>query len=166
MVKLVVENKSPLQSIGGGGANGGMSEVDAKIAAAEARTDTKFAELLGELKLINAKMGHLETTTNGTKMTVIVTAIAALGLTVAIMAYGGQWFSVGMDAQKVSQDAVEKMTPPINAMNAHYDALNKRVETLTADTNEKFDALLKAVQDNLPKEKPLPSPFYQMPTKQ
>lgn len=34
--------------------------VDAKIAAAEARTDVKFGQLIGEMQLMNQRLGHIE----------------------------------------------------------------------------------------------------------
>ncbi len=120
-------NTGPLHGGGGGGTFDGMSEVDAKIEAAEARTDTKFEKLLGELKLINQRMDSIERSTSGTKTTIIVTAIAALGLTVAIMAFGSQWFGLGMDAQQVSeraaQSALDKNKPQIDSLNGKLDQL-------------------------------------------
>ena len=81
-----------------------MSEVDAKIAAAEARTDTKFAEVVGELRLI-------EGATRGLKGTVIATGIAAVAVVIAVLGWGGQMFMSGMDtriaADRAAQTAAE-----------------------------------------------------------
>ncbi|TKV76722.1 hypothetical protein [Rhizobium sp. AU243] len=97
-----------------------METVDAKIAAAEARTDTKFAELLGELRLINQRMEHVERSTSGMRSTVIGTGIGVVAVVIAIMAYGAQWFGLGMDAQQVAERAVQgaaqQVQPQIDAL--------------------------------------------------
>lgn len=123
-----------------------MDIVDAKIAASEARTDTKFAQLMGELSTMRAeingrldvlgtRVGHVETSTAGMKTTVIVTAIAALGLTVAVMAYGSQWFGLGMDAQQVADRAAQTSTQNLQPQ---VDALNVKMDTLIRGLNERM----------------------------
>ncbi|UXS31356.1 hypothetical protein FY152_04305 [Agrobacterium tumefaciens] len=130
----------------GGGKGGGMDTVDAKIAASEARTDTKFAQLMGELSTMRAeingrldvlgtRVGHVETSTAGMKTTVIVTAIAALGLTVAVMAYGSQWFGLGMDAQQVADRAAQTS---MQNLQPQVDALNVKMDTLIRGLNERM----------------------------
>lgn len=104
-----------------------MSEIDAKIAAAEARTDTKFAEMMGELRVI-------ESSTRGTKATVIGTGIAAVALVVAIFTWGSQMFGVGMDAQSVADQAarsVEQRTAPqLQNLNVRYEHLEGQIGQL------------------------------------
>lgn len=79
---------APLQPGGPGGTSGDMSDlVDAKIAAAEARTDTKFAQLL-------ARLDKLPTTATllATAATTIFSIIVGL---IAVLAYGGDSFNTG-----------------------------------------------------------------------
>lgn len=124
-------------------------EIDAKIAGSEARIDTKFAQLLGELTTmraeikgsldtVSARVEHVEKATAGVKTTVIVTAIAAMGLTVAIMAYGSQWFGLGMDAQqiagKASSSAISSITPKVDALDARYNEMNGKLDQLLQAT--------------------------------
>ncbi len=119
-----------------------MSEVDAKIAAAEARTDTKFAELLGELKLLNQRMEHVERSTSGMRSTVVGTGIGVVAVVIAVMAYGAQWFGLGMDAQQVAERAVQSSTqnlqPQINSLT-----------TSNVELNAKMDALIRGLNDRM-----------------
>lgn len=146
-----------------------MSEVDAKIAASEARTDTKFAQLMGELSTMRAEINgrldvlgtrveHVEKSTAGTKTTIIVTAIAAIGLTASILAYGGQWFGLGMDAQQVADRAVQSSTqnlqPQINSLANSNVELNAKIDTLIRGLNNQM----------MGSDGPLPAP-YQEPKK-
>lgn len=102
------QTQEALQFGGGGGTSGSMDAVDAKIAAAEARTDTKFTQVL-------ARLDNIEHSTRGTKTTVIVTAIAAVGVAVGVMAFGASQFGNGImvttaavtDAAEAKRIAVE-----------------------------------------------------------
>ena len=92
-----------------------LKAVDAKLEAAEARTDTKFEKLLGSLNVLGEKLdgigtkigdlkgdigdanvaiGRLEDKTNNTRIIIVTTAIAAtltiVGLTYAMIGYGHQ----------------------------------------------------------------------------
>jgi hypothetical protein len=82
-------------------------EVDAKIAASEARADTKFAQLFGKIDTSNAELkGELgkiavriagvERSTGGLHTTIIVTAVAVVGVLVAILTFGQQWLGIGL----------------------------------------------------------------------
>lgn len=132
------QEQSALKFGGGGGTFDSMDLVDAKIAASEARTDAKFSEMIGQLSTMRAELGgkldtmnarseHVEKSTAGIKTTVIVTAIAALGLTVAIMAFGSQWFGLGMDAQQISQRSAQTA---IDSSKARIDDLDKKLDQL------------------------------------
>lgn len=118
------QNRAFLKSSGGGGTFEGMSEVDAKIAAAEARTDTKFAQLMGELRVI-------EGATRGIKTTVVGTGIAAVALVVAIFTWGSQMFGVGMDAQSIADQAARSVelrtAPQLDTLNSRYQNLEGQV---------------------------------------
>lgn len=99
---------TPLQHGGGGGTYGGMDIVDAKIAAAEARTDTKFAGLKGSLDLINERLDNIERATNGVRLNVWLAAATALALGIAAMAFGASQFGNGVMVTSVAvQDASE-----------------------------------------------------------
>lgn len=113
---LAAENQT-LKRGGPGGTSGGMDIVDSKIAAAEARTDTKFAELRGDL----AKFA-----TKGT----VWAAAATLGGTIlavllGVLAFGGDRFDAGMSAS--------------SAVSAYSEAQRKR----DAAQDEKLDEILK-----------------------
>lgn len=82
-------------------------EIDVKVATVEARADTKFAQVLremrtgfatldGKLVALNTRMAGLERVTAGTKTTIILTGIAIAGALVAILAYGQAWFGLGL----------------------------------------------------------------------
>ncbi len=78
--------------------------LNAKLDAVEARTETKFAQLLGEMKTLGVNVGHINTTlfelktdvaaaktaAAGTKTYVIGTGIAIAGFVLAIFAFGVQ----------------------------------------------------------------------------
>lgn len=109
-----------------------MSDVDAKIEATEARTDTKFAELLGELRLLNQRLDHVEKSTSGMRSTVIGTGIGIVAVVIAVMAYGAQWFGLGMDAQQVSEravnSAIERVAPQIDLLKSNDVAVNAKLD--------------------------------------
>lgn len=83
-------------------------EIDAKIAVAEARTDTKFAELRIDLKGISVSLAALE----GIKSTVIVTGITsvlAVGLLlVAVLTFGNDRFGSGVEAGALANEAARR----------------------------------------------------------
>lgn len=72
---------------GGGGTLPSVDVVDAKIAASEARTDTKFAELRGDLARF------------ATKGTVWGAMGTALGIVLAVAALAGNRFDAGMSVR-------------------------------------------------------------------
>jgi hypothetical protein len=130
----------PASTFGGGGPTStGMDAVEAKIAAAEARTDTKFAQVLGELRAI-------EKSTAGIKTTVVVTGIAAVALVVAIFGWGNQMFGTGMDVQSISdhsaKNALQQVQPKFDAIDAQF-----------ADLNAKIGTVLEAIQKTQPQPK-------------
>lgn len=119
----------PLHSFGGGGTSGGMDVVDAKIAVSEAKTDTKFAELRGDLAkfggemgVLSAEMRNIKDSTSGVKMTVITTgiatAIAIIGLVIGVFAYGSQMFGTGLDVQIAADRAAAAVEARYSAQNA------------------------------------------------
>lgn len=93
-------------------------EIDAKIAASEARGETGLERAMGEMRsafaridgrfdTIDAKISHLPTTWAMLTM-LIATGLAIIGVTIAVMAYGGQWFSNGLGAQAIATAAAQQ----------------------------------------------------------
>jgi hypothetical protein len=94
---------------------------DLKIRLAQAQSDAKFAASVGgfELRLsettgqitkafadINGRLDHIEKSTTGIKTTTVVTGIAAVGLVVAVLGYGQQWFGIGVSTRDIVRSAV------------------------------------------------------------
>ena len=101
--------------------------LDSKFEAAEARTDTKFAQLLGEVRLVSANVAHLaaeigeikanqhntdakleavRAATATVKWNIVTLGLALGGLIIAIFAFGFQildvaqaLFTAGLNAQ-------------------------------------------------------------------
>lgn len=124
----IQRQQEQLKGGGGDGTYDGMSEVDAKIAAAEARTDTKFAQVLGRLD-------GIDKATSGLKATIIITAIAAIGVVFGAMAFGASQFGNGvMVTSAAVQDAAEaKRISEQNAVDLAKlrEDMSKLVEAVT-----------------------------------
>jgi hypothetical protein len=100
--------------------------TDAKIAAAEARTDTKFAQLLARLDATNArlesfdtKLGRIEaegirtrSTVRTTGFTVVSIIVAVLGLLFAVFA---QSFNLGSKVSEVAHAEALAVLTNVNA---------------------------------------------------
>jgi hypothetical protein len=112
--------------------------ISDKLAASEARTDTKFAQLIGRIETSNAELkgelgkiserfasletltatrfNSIESATAGTKATVvtttILTAVGLLAAMVAILAYGQQWFGTGLTIHDAVRAEVHAQIPP------------------------------------------------------
>lgn len=114
--KASAAKASDLKHGGGDGTSDGMETVDAKIAAAEARTDTKFAELRSDLKDF------------ATKSTVWGAMGTAVALILAAIAFGGDRFDAGMGMADVKQAQVERDA----RQDASVDAINKKLDVLIA----------------------------------
>ena len=106
---------APLFGGGGGGTSGGMDSVDAKIAAAEARTDTKFAELRGDL----AKFA--------TKGTVWGAMATALGIILAVAALSTNRFDAGMTVRSTTQSIVDDQKRRDQDQDHKLDEILKRL---------------------------------------
>ncbi|KAB2701349.1 hypothetical protein [Brucella lupini] len=134
-----------------------MSEVDAKIAAAEARTDTKFAEMMGELRVISGKLEHLDENYRETrksissvKTTVLVTAVTTIiaigGLFYTALQYGNSMFSAGLDTQTIAEQSAKNVVlqaePRFATMNANFERLDKNYQTL----QQQIGVILTAVE--------------------
>lgn len=92
--------------------------IDAKIEAAEARIDTKFAELRGDLK---------DFATKGTVWGAVATAIASiLGVLLAVLAFGGDRFDGGLglaDQRQAQLQKDERQDEAANAIDAKLDLI-------------------------------------------
>lgn len=121
---------SHLYGGGGGGTSPPMDPVDAKIAAAEARTDTKFATLKGQLDLISAKLDSInEKATDArseartTRRTVVGTGLSLAALIMALVGFGGNMFGLGsrvddiarVEAQKAVKERARLEAPAANS---------------------------------------------------
>lgn len=138
-VRLMVSNDNPdaqppLQSGGGGGTFEDMSIVDAKVAAAEARTDTKFAGLKGSLDLMNERLDNIQAATNGVRLNIWLAAATALGLGIAAMAFGSSQFGNGVmvttaavrdaaDAKRIAQENANEVRALRNELGAFIQAI-------------------------------------------
>lgn len=103
----------PFEAKGEAGRSMEFSEalIDAKLEAVEARTDTKFAQMMGELKLISQSIGDLSgkvsdvkndvatvegkvasvaAATAGVKWNILTTGLVLGGLIIAVAAFGVQ----------------------------------------------------------------------------
>jgi len=99
---------------GGGGGDGGMDMMDAKISAAEARVDTKFEQLRGDLKDF------------ATKSTVWGAAATIIAVVLAAIAFGGDRFDAGMglaDKQAVQIERDAKQDQDVAGINQKLDKL-------------------------------------------
>lgn len=117
-------------SSGGGGTYGGMDVVDAKIAAEAARTDAKFAELRGDVKLLVAKIDGFDKKLDSQRSEIKADFRATRALTVALialvlgsgglaLAFGGTMFSRGMSVRDVvkaviSEQQAQKPIAPVS----------------------------------------------------
>ena len=113
-VKLAAENLR-LKQGGPGGTSGGMDPVDAKIAAAEARTDTKFAELRGDLKNF------------ATKGTVWGAAGTVLAILLAVAAFGGDRFDSGMSVSGAVTTMLEAQKTRDTEQDRKFDEILSRL---------------------------------------
>ncbi len=95
-------------------------EIAYQLEAVEARGDTKLAQILGELRtgfatldgklgVVSTRLDGLERATGGTKMTIVGTAIAAVAVIIAIMAYGQAWFGLGVTSRDTIKSVVTEV---------------------------------------------------------
>jgi hypothetical protein len=102
-------------------------EVDSKFETVVAKTDTKFAELIGEIRVIssdlkgemksiNTRLDAVDRSTAGVKATIIVVALTAIAIVVGVLAFGQQWFGIGITMRDiiratVSEERLQRGTP-------------------------------------------------------
>jgi hypothetical protein len=94
-------------------------EVDAKLETVEARTDAKFAQLIGEFdtKLAGLRGDMLEIKASlaplaGLKSTIVITSISSVialaALLLGLLAYGGDRFGAGIEMSTVANEAARR----------------------------------------------------------
>lgn len=105
-----------LKSGGGGGTFTGMDTIDAKIAASEARTDTKFEALRADLKDF------------ATKGTVWQAAATVIAVVLAAIAFGGDRFDAGMGMADVRQAQMQRDAE----QDASVQSIEKKIDQLIA----------------------------------
>lgn len=97
--------------------------TDEKIARAQAETQAKFVEILGEVRLIssdlkgemgkiNTRLNSVERSTTGVKATIIATAIVGIGIVIAILGYAQQWFGLGLATRDTIRTTIREMQAP------------------------------------------------------
>ena len=106
-----VEMEAALKFGGGSGTTIDMDAlVDAKIAAAEARTDAKFAQVL-------AKLDTLTTEVRTSRSSIWTAAFAIMGLILAVVAMvvtvAPSAFSVGAQMREVARDEARAAATPL-----------------------------------------------------
>lgn len=118
-----------LKTGGGGGTSDGMDTVDAKIAASEARTDTKFAELRGDINTqfaeLRMQLAHMPSK-NTLWAAVGTGAAAVLGVLLAIIAFGGDRFDAGMgvaDQRQAQLQRDQKQDAALSGIEGKIDQL-------------------------------------------
>jgi len=118
--------EQPLKGAGGGGTSDDMDAVDAKIAAAEARTDTKFAELRGDLRGLPNR-ADMEANATSLRNNVWGAALTALAITLAVIAFGGDRFDAGMGAGSAVAPVVEQQKARDAAQDQKLDEILRRL---------------------------------------
>jgi hypothetical protein len=130
-----------LKGGGGGGTSGSMDPaiVDAKIAASEARTDTKFAKLEGKLDLIVASLNVIngnatdaKSEARTTRRTIIGTGISLGALILAIAAFGVNTFTLGSRVDDIARVEAQQTYNQMMVQTANDRAIANRQEPLKA----------------------------------
>ena len=103
---------TPVSALGSGGGRPYFPEVSepitrteiaAQVEASEARTDTKFAGLNAQLDALSEKLDGVR----GGIWAIAALVLASLGVIIAVMAYGGQWFGLGLQSKDVLSQAAK-----------------------------------------------------------
>ena len=125
------QHELPLRGGGGGGTFPPMETVDAKIAAAEARTDTKFSDLRRDMDKL-ATTADVTAGANSNRNNVWGAALTVLAILLAILAFGGDRFDAGVNAGGALAPYAEQQ----RARDAQQDAAD-------AKRDRQFEEILK-----------------------
>jgi hypothetical protein len=109
-----------LKGGGGGGTSGGMDTalIDAKVAASEARTDSKFARLDGKIDLLVERSTDARTEARATRRTVIGTGLSIAALLIAIFALYTSSFTLGSRISDVARAEARQTYDQLQARDA------------------------------------------------
>lgn len=118
------ENRS-LKGGGPGGTSGSMDIVDSKIAASEARTDTKFAELRSDLQRF------------ATKQTVWGAVGTLGGLLLAVAAFAGDRFDAGISTSGAIASVTAEQRKRDEAQDRKFDEILRRLPPAKAETADR-----------------------------
>jgi hypothetical protein len=101
--------RDTLKTGGGSGTSGGMDSatVDAKIAASEARTDTKFAKLESKIDQLLDKSTDARSEARATRRTVIGTGVSLGALMIAVLGLYTNSFNVGSRVSEIARGEAE-----------------------------------------------------------
>jgi hypothetical protein len=86
-------------------------EVDAKIAASEARTDTKIARIEGKLDLVLSKLDSVRDDNRANRANQWIIGFGLAALMIAIVALLPVFFGIGAQVKDMVDHAVEMHTP-------------------------------------------------------
>lgn len=110
------------------------SEEHLRMQLVEARTDTKFAQVLGEMRAgfaaidgrfaaidgrfaaIDARLTGVERATSGLKATIVGTGVAVVAVMIGILTYGHAWFGIGVSTRDIVRATVTEYLqqhPPV-----------------------------------------------------
>lgn len=110
----------------GGGTFNDMDVVDAKIAAAEARTDTKFVELGRALDKLATK-DDVAASQTATRNSVWTAIGVALGIILAVLAFAANRFDAGVSAGGAIAPYVAAQQQRDHSQDAKLDEILKRL---------------------------------------
>ncbi|TZG25613.1 hypothetical protein [Sphingomonas montanisoli] len=127
LVRSLREQKSALEQEnadlkrgGGGGTSGGMDVIDAKIAAAEARTDAKFTQVIAKLDAMDGKLTRIEADNIRTRSTVRSSTFAIISAFIAVVALGFAIFSQSFNmGEKVRESARAASAERVDELRLH-----------------------------------------------
>lgn len=102
--------------------------IDSKVDAVRAQNDARFAEVIGRIDGLSAKLDHLPST-GAMIVTAVTSALAVVGIVLAAMSYGGDRFDggIGLADQRQEQlvrdqDQDAKLDTIITRLDALLDA--------------------------------------------
>lgn len=116
------QDLAALKQAGVSGTSRSMSDdalIDAKIAAAEARTETKFGALLHKLESMDGKLTRIEADNIRTRSTVRTSSFAVVSIIVAVLgllfATFTQSFNLGSRVSEIARSEVARAQPTTSA---------------------------------------------------
>lgn len=124
--EMAAEPEEPLFGGGGGGTSNDMEALDAKIAAAEARTDTKLSELGRVLDKVATK-SDIAASQAATRSSIWTSIGVALGLILAVLAFAANRFDAGITAGGALAPYAAKQQQRDAAQDKKFDEILRRL---------------------------------------